>query len=250
MRETTFIKKGLPAERKGYSTHMHRIIHLTETDSTNKYIRPFAEAGEKVCVIADRQTAGRGRLGRTFESPVGGLYMSFTCPVADVAGDNLTAKAAVAAVRAIGNVTGLDCGIKWVNDIYTGGKKLCGILAEGVWQGGCPVSVIIGIGVNLDGSLPDYLADIATTVEIAGGRVPDREELATAILREFESLTDFYDEYRSRQIFLGSPVTVHRGGESYDAVFTDIATDFSAVLTLADGTVQNLSSGEISLRLK
>lgn len=228
---------------------MHRIIHLTETDSTNKYIKPYAVAGEKVCVIADRQTAGRGRLGRTFESPVGGLYMSFTCTESCSLGDHLTAKTAVAAARAIEGLTGLCCGIKWVNDIYAGGKKLCGILAEGVWQNGNLTAVIIGIGVNLDGTLPDHLANIATTVELAGGTVPDREELAEAILREFESTTDFYDEYKARQIFLGCPVTVHRGDDTYDATFTDISPDFAAVLTLADGTTQELSSGEISLRL-
>ena len=227
---------------------MHRIIHLTETDSTNKYIRPFIENGENVCIIADRQTAGRGRLGRTFESPMGGLYMSFTVYGADSLGDHLTAKTAVAAARAIEKLTGLDCGIKWVNDIYTCGKKLCGILAEGVWQGDSLSAIIIGIGVNLDGTLPDYLADIATTVESAGGTVPDREALAEAILQEFCSLTGFYDEYKARQIFLDTPVTVHRGDESYDAVFTDIAPDFAAVLTLPDGNVQTLSSGEISLR--
>ena len=227
---------------------MHRIIHLTETDSTNKYIRPFIEKGENVCIIADRQTAGRGRLGRTFESPMGGLYMSFTVYGADTLGDHLTAKTAVAAARAIEKVTHLDCGIKWVNDIYAGGKKLCGILAEGVWQNGKLAAVIIGIGVNLDGKLPDYLADIATTVESAGGTVPDRVTLAEAILREFADLTDFYDEYKSRQTFLGSPVTVHRGDETYDATFTDIAPDFSAVLTLPDGKTQTLSSGEISIR--
>lgn len=229
---------------------MHRIIHLTETDSTNKYIKTVLGCGEDVCVIADSQTAGRGRLGRTFDSPAGGLYMSFTCHASDVIGDALTAKAAVATARAVERLTGLCVKIKWVNDLYAGGKKLCGILAEGVWSGDVLDCVIIGIGVNLDGELSAELADIATTVNAEGGRVPDREELAMAILEEFESTVDFYDEYKSRQFILGCGVTAHRGNDSFDAVFEDIDESFGAVLRLENGERITLTSGEVSLRKK
>ena len=224
---------------------MYRYIHLTETDSTNTYLKNLA-ASEAVCVIADRQTGGRGRMGRTFESPAGGLYMSFTCNPASV--DHLTAKAAVCTARAIEKLTGLTLRIKWVNDLMADGKKLCGILAEGVWTDGELRSAIIGIGVNLYGELPEYLADIATTVESAGGRVPDRDELARAITREFESCTDFYEEYKSRQSLLGCAVTVHRGDDSFDAVAEDIADNFGMILRLPDGSRMTLSSGEVSLR--
>ena len=227
---------------------MYRLIHLTETDSTNKYIRSLANPREKLCVIADRQTAGRGRLGRTFESPDGGLYMSFTCHSTDVLGDALTAKTAVAAARAVEKLTGLDIKIKWVNDLYAHGKKLCGILAEGVWTGDSLDSLIIGIGVNLYGVLPEYLENIATTVEAEGGRVPEREELACAILDEFERLTDFYEEYKSRQLLLGCPVTVHRGDETFTAAAEDLDDGCAMILRLCDGTKMTLTSGEISIR--
>ena len=227
---------------------MYKFIHLTETDSTNKYAKSMANSREKICVIADRQTGGRGRLGRTFESPEGGLYMSFTCRSTDCLGDRLTAKAAVAAARAVEKLTGLEIKIKWVNDLYAEGKKLCGILAEGVWNGAELDCAVIGIGVNLYGELPEYLEDIATTVEAAGGRVPDRDALAAAILEEFESLTDFYGDYKSRQLLLGCPVTVHRGDESFTATAEDIDDGCAMLLRLDDGTGMTLNSGEISIR--
>ena len=227
----------------------YRIIHLEETDSTNRYVRELADAGERdVCVIADRQTGGRGRLGRSFESPTGGLYMSFTVPSTDDCGDGLTAKAAVAVARAVERFTGLSCGIKWVNDIIVGKKKLCGILTEGVWQGGRAEYFIIGIGVNLRGELSANLADIATTVEKECGSVPDAEALAKAILAELEGIGEFFWEYRGRQTLLGKKVTAYRGDESFEAVFEELSDDFSAILRLGDGSHMKLSSGEISLR--
>lgn len=229
---------------------MYRIIHLDETDSTNNYLRAIAKGAERICVIADRQTAGRGRLGRTFESPMGGLYMSFTCRSADVMGDALTAKAAVAAARAIERVTGLHIKIKWVNDLYAGDKKLCGILSEGVWKGTELDCIIIGIGVNLWGGLPDKLCGIATTVEEQNGTVPKREELARAILEEFDGLGNFYDEYKERQLLLGCPVTVHRGEDTFTAEAVDINRDCAMILRLNDGCETALSSGEISVRRK
>lgn len=229
---------------------MYSIIHLDQTDSTNSYLRTVVNSDEPVCVIADRQTAGRGRLGRTFESPVGGLYMSFTCRTADAVNDAVTAKAAVAAARAVERLTGLHIKIKWVNDLYAGDKKLCGILSEGVWRGPRLDYIIIGIGVNLYGELPEQLCDIATTVEKQGGRIPDREELARAILEEFDGICDFYEEYKERQLFLGCTVTVHRGEEIFTAEAVDIGSDCSLILRLEDGCETALSSGEISVRRK
>ncbi len=228
---------------------MYRLIRIRETESTNTYAKDLAEAGERdACVIADRQTGGRGRLGRTFESPEGGLYMSFICPGTDMIGDTLTAKVAVAAARAIERFTGLAVGIKWVNDLYVNGRKLCGILAEAVWKNGTPDHLIIGIGVNLWGDLPEYLSGIATTVESEGGQVPDREELARAILAEFEDCGDFYEEYRSRQILLGCPVTVHRGNDTFPAVAEELDENCAVILRLENGERITLTSGEISLR--
>jgi len=226
----------------------YRIIHLDETDSTNKYARSLADAGERdVCVIARRQTMGRGRLGRTFESPEGGLYMSFAVS-SDDGKDRLTARAAVATARAIESCTGLSSGIKWVNDIFVNGKKLCGILTEGVWNGDKAEYFIVGIGVNLYGELSSEISDIATTVSDEGGLVPEAELLAKRILEEFLRCDDFFEEYKDRQILLGHEVTAYRGGESFNAVFEELSDDCGAVLRLSDGERLKISSGELSLR--
>lgn len=228
---------------------MRRIIHLTETDSTNTYVKNLLAHGESdVCVVADRQTGGRGRLGRTFESPSGGLYMTFTHRTDTSTGDALTARVAVAAARAVERLCGLSVKIKWVNDLYAGGKKLCGILCETVWKGDVPSAAVIGVGVNLWGVLPESIRDIATTSESEGGTVPDRDTLARMIMDEFDRLTDFYEEYRDRQLFIGCTVTVHRGDENFTAVAEDIDESFAMVLRTEDGTQIALSSGEISVR--
>lgn len=232
----------------------YRIITIPETESTNTYLKALAADGERdLCVIAKRQTGGRGRLGRTFESPDGGLYMSFVpASDSDPAGECITAKAAVAAVRAVERLTGLNVMIKWVNDLYVGGLKLAGILAEGAVDpaAGSHEYMIIGIGVNLtDGCLPKSLGNIATSVEAAGGKVPAPAELAREILREFEACGDFREEYARRQLLLGKTVTAHRGNETFNATAEALADDMSMILRLEDGTRVAVNSGEISLRI-
>lgn len=226
-----------------------RIIRIPETDSTNTYIKALASDGEWLCVIADRQTGGRGRLGRSFESPEGGLYMSFLCPPTAGENDAVTARVAVAAARAIESMTGLELRIKWVNDLYCGGRKLAGILTESVWSGGKRKCLVIGIGVNLtEGGLTEALRDIATSVEAEGGRIPSREVLAARIVDEYDRCTDFCEEYRARQLLLGCNVEVHRGNEIFSAFAEDIDADCAVILRLDNGEKLTLSSGEISLR--
>lgn len=233
----------------------YRFEVFDEIDSTNNYLKAKAAEGQRrLCVIADRQTGGKGRLGRTFESPTGGLYMSFICDPSDTkkAGDAVTAKTAVATARAIEKLTGLEIQIKWVNDLYCGGRKLCGILAEG----GLDLStgklgyLVIGIGVNLTAnSLSSKLSTIATSVEEENGPVPDKEKLAVQILKEFEQCTEFREEYRRRQFLLGQPVEVHRGNEVFPAVAEDLDENCAMILRLENGERITLSSGEISLRI-
>lgn len=122
------------------------------TDSTNALLLEMARGGAPVGTVvwAHRQEGGRGRLGRTFSSPVGGVYISMLVPCPSDPKDigfALTAKAGVAVKRAIRDVCGVECGIKWVNDIVVGGLKVCGILAQMVAREGENV-VVVGIGVN------------------------------------------------------------------------------------------------------
>ena len=151
------VREGLGTEWQGVDVRVFR-----EVDSTNLRLKEAARAGmasAPCLLIADSQTAGRGRLGRTFVSPPGaGLYMSLLCaPPAGTGSGGVTILAAVAVCRAIEELTGLSPKIKWVNDLFLGGKKVCGILAEGLEAG-----VILGIGVNLISPPGGYPPEVIT----------------------------------------------------------------------------------------
>ncbi len=229
-----------------------------EVDSTGTVVRRLAAAGapEGTVVVAGRQTAGRGRLGRQFYSPEGGVYLSVLLrPAAGVSPGLITSCAAVAVARAIGLHTGLPVGIKWVNDIFLHGRKVAGILAEGELAPDGELSyVILGIGVNVaKTACPADLTHILTSLEEAGC-CPSRAALIATILEEWERAYtalptgDFLEEYRRLSVVLGKEVTVWRGAEHFPAVAEAIDEQGQLVVRTADGLV-TLPSGEVSLRL-
>ena len=151
-----------------------------QTVSTNTDLRALALTGaaEGTTLIADTQTGGRGRRGRTFASPEGGVYLSTLLrPAPNTKTGLITCLAAVAACRAIESLCSLWVEIKWVNDLYLNGRKVAGILAEGVLApDGTLSAVVIGIGINVYGTLPPELSTIATTLEREGvTRIGERE---------------------------------------------------------------------------
>jgi BirA family biotin operon repressor/biotin-[acetyl-CoA-carboxylase] ligase len=235
-----------------------------ETDSTNTRARELAQAGavHGTAVFADCQTSGRGRLGRAFVSPSGsGIYMSLILrPKEDIAQAMLiTTAAAAATCHAIRDVTGADAGIKWVNDIYIGQKKICGILTEAVtdFETGNLEYVIVGTGVNFKASPEEYPADVLERITwIYESEKPQvtRNRLAAAImdetLRLCENLDDksFLDYYRSHAIMLDKDVICIRGNESWNAHTVDIDESGGLIVRMSDGTLCTLSSGEISVR--
>ena len=223
-------------------------------DSTNSNVREMAQHGaaEGITMVVERQTAGRGRRGRVFHSPEGGLYLSTLIrPKESVDPGLITCRAAVAAARAIESLCHLSIDIKWVNDLYLNGRKLAGILAEGVLSpDGKLTAVVVGIGINLTGTLPQELATIATTLE-AEGVTLSREDVAAAFLNQWEAVQDdpgFMEEYRRRNLVLGREVTVVRGGDTYAATAIEITDNGHLVVETADGK-KELTSGEVSLRL-
>lgn len=228
--------------------------------STNTTLREWAEAGAPggAGVIAEAQTAGRGRLGRSFASPVGaGLYMSLLVREAIPIGrlPLLTPYAAVAAARAIESVAELRVGIKWVNDLRVGEKKIAGILTEvGFSPSGEPAFAVVGIGINLlPGALPEELGPIAAAI---GDFTlpPSREKLAAAIFNEFfgrlPSLLDgsFLSEYRRRSVVLGRTVTAIDGERTAVGVATAIEDDGALRLETEGGPLL-LRAGEVSIKL-
>ena len=187
-------------------------------DSTNAACRRLLDAGVSEClVLAERQTGGRGRRGRAFFSPPGGLYMSVAMPTAP---DTLalTCRAAVVTAEAIARVTGIDCGIKWVNDLYYKGKKVCGILAELVGA-----HVIVGIGVNLIPSpLPPELADVVGFLDCSDVREALAAEIARGLLCRTATDAQILAEYRRRSVVLGKTVTCTVGEREFSAEALEI----------------------------
>ncbi len=240
------------------------IFVFDEIDSTNSKARAMALEGAPhgTVIFADSQTAGRGRLGRTFVSPSGsGIYMSAVLrPSADLGKAMLITTAAAAAVcRAVRNVTGADAGIKWVNDIYIGEKKICGILTEAMtdFESGGLESVIVGIGINFRksaGSYPDDVLERMTWIYDEKEPEISRNRLAAAIMDEVLRLCDdlddksFLDYYREHAIMLDKDVVCIRGNERWEAHTVDIDDQGGLIIRMPDGKLQTLSSGEISIR--
>lgn len=240
------------------------LILLTETDSTNRYLKELAAKGapEGTVVIAERQTQGRGRLGRSFFSPEEkGIYMSVLLrPEIELQKSvRITSMAAVAVARAVEQVSKVPAQIKWVNDIFLNKRKVCGILTEaGFDQEGKGLSyAVLGIGVNVGRmEFPEELKTIATSVCNECDREVSREELIVAILKELEqwypSLQDgsFLKESRERSILLGKEILVVGAQErdSYTAKAVDL-DDMGHLLIEKGGKSQLLHSGEVSIRL-
>ena len=231
--------------------------------STNDLVRGEAAAGapEGLAVIADTQTGGKGRQGRSFLSPPGtGVYMSLLLrPVmAAEQAVAVTAAAAVAVCRAIEDLGGGPGEIKWVNDVWVRGKKVCGILTEAAMDmesGGLDYAVL-GIGVNLfppAGGFPRELADSADAVFPGKPEDNERSRLIAAVLDRFLPLyralpaRDWLPEYRERSLLTGREVRYFRGGGEYRGLVLGVDDAARLLLRLPDGTETALSSGEVQL---
>ena len=226
-------------------------------DSTNLKVKEMAQHGaaEGVTLIVDRQTGGRGRLGRSFHSPEGGLYLSTLLRPTDTNPGHVTCRAAVAAARAIESLCDAVVDVKWVNDLYLNGRKLAGILAEGVFSpDGHLTAVVLGIGINVGVTeFPAALQAIATSLGNEGFHLA-REDVAAAFLNEWhraygEDTTCVMAEYRRRNLVLGRQVTVVQGNRTYTATAESITDDGYLVVCTTQGDRCTLSSGEVSIRL-
>ena len=225
-------------------------------DSTNTRIKQLAAQGapDGTLYIAAAQSAGRGRKGRAFLSPTGGLYLSMLlrpgCPAEEAL--SITPLAAVAVCRAVKGVCGLDCGIKWPNDVVLGGKKLCGILTEASTDKD-GLFLVPGIGVNLNTEeFPEELRQVAGSVFLLSGRRTETEVFARELIGQLDELyagwkTDknvFLEEYRALCINTGREVLT--GGRPAKAL--GIAEDYSLLVEYPDGTRENIAYGEVSVR--
>ncbi len=246
------LKAMLPASCGGMTVRVYPTI-----DSTNTEARRLLAAGTltpPALLMAEEQTGGRGRLGRSFYSPARtGLYLTLVLrvPAGPGAAVRLTTMASVATARAIERLTGVSPGIKWVNDLYLGDRKICGILVEAI-PAAEGVDAVIGIGVNLTtADFPEELTDSAASL----GREVSRPALAAAIAEELMELaadlssTSYLEEYRARSIVLGRRIRCIRDGTSVPALAVGIGESGGLEVRYYDGSEETLTSGEISIRL-
>ena len=236
-----------------------KAIFYELTDSTNLRAREYAlcnGVSEPVVFVAREQTAGRGRLGRSFMSREGGIYMRILMPAGDGADVTaITAMAAVKAARALSSTIGLEVGLKWVNDLYVNGKKLAGILTEGMFgENGKLAYYILGMGINVY-KIEDFASvlPIATSIEDALCKKVDinllAASLADALLSEVSS-DEALSEYRRRSVVTGKELVVVGAEVSYPAVAEEILDDYSLLVRRLDnGERVRVFTGEVSVKL-
>ena len=239
------------------------ITLFDELDSTNTYLKKLARVGapEGRVIIARRQSAGRGRLGRSFYSDAEGLYISVLIRPHMKAESMVfvTAMTAVAMARAIERTVDADAVIKWVNDIFVRGKKVCGILCESAFDADALSEyVVIGAGVNITEPFGGFPADISA---VAGALLPygNRQELRSSLAAAFlEELfgeyahidsRSFLDEYRRRSMVTGKSVSVISPSLMRHGKAIAIDDDCRLVVRFDDGTTEHVSTGEISIRV-
>lgn len=242
---------------------------FSELDSTNNYLKSQAQkdAPDGLAVTADSQTAGRGRMDRSFQSPRGrGIYLSVLLRP-QLPPDRLppvTALAGVAVCAAVERVCGARPGLKWPNDPVLDGKKLCGILTEVSLEAetGRLQSLVLGIGINVAQRPEDFspeVREMATSLLQALGRPVSRPQLTAALLEELDrayaalragDLTEYLAAYRRRCVNLGKTVQLipFGGGARETAQAVDIDQEFSLVVQGEDGRERTVRSGEVSVR--
>lgn len=226
----------------------YKIITFDEIGSTNDYAKSLLKFGENVFVFAKRQTGGRGTKGRSFVSEIGGVYLSRLTFYEDFSAKNafsLMASAATAVCETL-RFYGVTPCVKWPNDVHVNGKKICGILVENVFSGQNIRSSIVGVGLNVENSLPQDLQEIATALCTYVPTVTAEEVGA----RLMENLREEYplEKYFAYLGYMGQQAELLVNGEKISAKLLRVETDGGLVAETADG-IRKFSVAEISLRV-
>ena len=254
------IKPFLSLQSQPYADKIHIFKSL---ESTNKTAKEMAVAGAEhgTVIISDSQTMGRGRYSRNFFSPFGGLYMSIILRpevLHFVNPTSVTVFAAVSVCQAIESISKKSPKIKWVNDIFIDGKKVCGILTEAVtdFESGGLDWIVLGIGINVyirTEEFPVDLQSLATSIfpdeKMPGVRNKLSAEIINRILG-FETLpreTEIFEKYKKRLLILGKEITVIQNNTEYRATAIDVNSKGNLIVKNENGEVITLSSGEIRI---
>ena len=255
------ILSNLP-ENYPWKAHFH---FFPELDSTNDRLKAMArgKAPHGTVLIADHQTGGHGRMGRTFHSPEGvGVYLSIllrpNCAPADLM--HLTCATAVAMCDAVEAAAGFRPGIKWTNDLVYGKRKLGGILTElGLNTKGRVDYAIIGIGINCCQQEADFAPDIRTiagSLAMISGREIDRIKVAAAMMESLYRMDNILlsdkaallAQYRKDCLTVGQDISLLRGDLVHHGRALDVDNNGALVVRYTDGTVEAVNSGEVSIR--
>jgi len=230
---------------------------LTSTMEVAKREATRRGAAEGTVIVADEQTAGKGRLKRIWLSPKGNIALSVIL-YPDVAYlPSLIMIASLAVVHCIEAVTGLKSQIKWPNDVLINGRKVCGILIESDVKGNMVDYAIIGIGINVNLRLSDFpdILYTATSLSHELGREVSRLDVIRQLLVEIERLYltlqtggSIYEEWRDSLVTLGRRVRVKSGRTIYEGVAESVTTDGSLLLRRSDGSLTKIVAGDVTLR--
>ena len=235
-----------------------------ELDSTNNYLKKLGSQGEKEnqLVIALSQTGGRGRMGRSFYSPNGtGIYFSLLLHPEFSAEKSLflTVMAAISVAETVMKYNSNDVKIKWVNDIYIDGKKVCGILTEGAINANKMLDyAVVGIGINVvapENGFPDDIKDIATAIFPGNTEENVKEKIVADVVNIFFDMyngigTDFVKRYKEYSYLTGKGINIISGENIRPATVIDITDDCHLLVKNEKGEIEEISSGDVSVRLK
>lgn len=237
------------------------VHYLESVDSTNSYAKTLAKAGAPhgTAVIAKSQTGGRGRMGRSFHSPDGGLYMTVilrpNCQAQALM--HLTCAAGIAAAEAIYDASGIRPGLKWINDLVIGTKKVGGILAEmSLTPSGNVDYALIGVGINCKDSIPAELSQIATALDRETKKAVSPILLAAKLLQGLYCISGrllleqnaIMDQYRAQCVTTGHEVLLLRGDQQQKAFALSVENDGGLLVEFPDKSREVISSGEVSVR--
>ena len=239
------------------------ITIFEELDSTNNYLKKLGSKGEKEnqLVIALSQTGGRGRMGRSFYSPNGtGIYFSLLLHPELSAEKSLflTVMAAVSVAETVMKYNPNDVKIKWVNDIYIDGKKVCGILTEGAINKDKKLDyAVVGIGINVIApkkDFPDDIKNIATAIFPGNQEEQIKEKIVADVVNRFFKMyyghdNDYVKRYKEYSYLTGKEINIISGDTTRHATVIDITDDCHLLVKNEKGEIEEISSGDVSVRL-
>jgi biotin-[acetyl-CoA-carboxylase] ligase BirA-like protein len=261
------VKKTMPelVQERLCTTRFGKQIFFSRTvGSTNKWARQLAESGaeEGTVTVAETQTAGRGRLGREWISPHGGLWFSIVLRPRKSASEvaKLAFVASLAVARVLRRKYGLRAETKWPNDVTVNGRKICGILGETDFSGKTSDFTVLGIGINANVHTSMYFSPsirpVVTSIQDELGRKIAVDKLLRAVLEELEKFYDLFiirgfdpvlTQWKKYAGFLGKQIAVQDGTERIRGLAYDVDTEGALILKLENASLRRVVVGDVSL---